>query len=283
MHLPSQNTSNKKPLVIALHGCNQRANDMAELSGWNKIADQHNFILIYPQQKFSNNSSFCFNWFKDKDISSNEGEAASIKQMIDHAVKNQEIDLSRIYITGLSAGAAMSVAMLCNFPETFQAGASFAGGPFGIAENSITTGFKMMRGNLEISKQELTQAVTKLYMDPVKIYPTLFIYHGEKDQVVDPKNATWLIEQWTGIHSTDSKPDTSIQQFEGNNQLKRSEYLDQNGKVIVTYYNIAEIGHVLPIDPGGSENQGGKMGLFSVDIDFHSTYQVAEDFGLIQK
>lgn len=283
IHLPSQTNSVQKPLVIALHGCNQRANDMAFLTGWNNLADKHNFVVIYPQQKFSNNSSFCFNWFKDKDIKGDQGEITSIKQMIDHALKMNEIDPSQIYITGLSAGAAMSVAMLVNFPDIFKAGATFAGGPFGIAENSVSTGFKMMRGTLDVSQEKLISAVNEIHAEPVEHFPSLFIYHGNKDQVVNIQNANWLIEQWTGIHACDSKADSTIKEFDNIKDLERTEYWNEQGVAVVTFYKINGIGHVLPIDPGNSEKQGGNAGMFSTDIDFYSTYQVAKDFGLIQK
>lgn len=281
IHAPSIINSTKRPLVIALHGCNQRASNLSELTGWNKLADVHNFIMLYPQQKFSNNSSFCFNWFKDKDISGNDGESASIKQMIEYAIKNLDIDPSRIYITGLSAGAAMSVAMLANYPETFQAGAAFAGGPFGITENSISTSFKIMLGTLDISRDELINAVKNVHSNSVPSYPALFIYHGEIDPVVNKQNASWLVEQWTGIHETDSKVDNYEHQFNEIKDLDRLSYTNKNDEVIVTYYKIKGVGHVVPIDQGELENQGGRDGLFSVDIDFHSTYQVAKDFGLI--
>lgn len=282
IHVPSQTNSSKRPLVIAMHGCNQRASNMSELTGWNKLADLHNFVMLYPQQKFSNNSSLCFNWFKDKDISGNNGESASIKQMIDYAVTNLEIDPSRIYITGLSAGAAMCVAMLANYPETFQAGASFAGGPFGMTKNSMSASFKIMLGTLDITRDELINAVKNVHADPVQSYPVLFIYHGELDPVVNKQNACWLIEQWTGIHETDSKVDNYEHQFNEIKDLDRLSYANQKGETIVTYYKIRGVGHVVPVDQGELENQGGRDGLFSVDIDFHSTYQVAKDFGLIK-
>lgn len=41
------------------------------------------------------------------------------------------------------------------------------------------------------------------------------------------------------------------------------------------------LGHVIPIDPGEGELQGGAKGTFSKDINFFSTYFIARDFGLI--
>jgi poly(3-hydroxybutyrate) depolymerase len=82
VHLNVTKDSGAKPLVVVLHGCGQNANDVASLTGWNKLADSNNFIVLYPQQRTENNISHCFNWFQNKDIEKGKGESASIFEMI---------------------------------------------------------------------------------------------------------------------------------------------------------------------------------------------------------
>src|SRR5437763_16335261 len=41
-HLPP-----KPPLVIALHGCSQTAEEYAHGSGWSSLADIHGFVVVY--------------------------------------------------------------------------------------------------------------------------------------------------------------------------------------------------------------------------------------------
>ena len=65
-------------MVVVLHGCTQSAAKVAEQSGWNVLADKHGFVVIYPEQKFSNNTSGCFNWFYSKDIDPKSGERFKI-------------------------------------------------------------------------------------------------------------------------------------------------------------------------------------------------------------
>lgn len=76
------------PLVLVLHGCSQGANAVAELTGWNKLADTYGFCVAYPQQHFPNNPSHCFNWFKKNEIERGNGECESIKQMVEYMQKN---------------------------------------------------------------------------------------------------------------------------------------------------------------------------------------------------
>ena len=65
-----------------------------------------------PEQQGSNNANTCFNWFNPGDVARGRGEAASIRQMVARMVADHKIDPRRIYITGLSAGGAMTSVML---------------------------------------------------------------------------------------------------------------------------------------------------------------------------
>ena len=78
------------PLVVALHGCTQTAAAM-ESAGWNALADQYQFAVLYPQQRSANNGLLCFTWFTPEDIARGGGEAASIMQMVDTAIGDEEI------------------------------------------------------------------------------------------------------------------------------------------------------------------------------------------------
>src|SRR2546429_1098854 len=46
-------------------------------------------------------------------------------------VHDHDIDRRRIFVTGLAAGGAMTLAMLATYPDVFAAGAVIAGLPYG--------------------------------------------------------------------------------------------------------------------------------------------------------
>ena len=77
----------------------------------------------------------CFNWFQSGDIERGHGEAASIRQMVATMVSDHGIDPARVFVTGLSAGGAMTSVMLATYPEVFAGGAIIAGLPYGAATN----------------------------------------------------------------------------------------------------------------------------------------------------
>ena len=141
-----ENLPTGAPLVVVLHGCTQTAADYDRGAGWSTLAAEQGFALLYPEQVRSNNANLCFNWFVPEDIRRDAGETLSIRQMIAAMVKAHGLDGRRIYVTGLSAGGAMAMALLALYPEVFAAGAIIAGVPFGAA-TSVPEAFDRMRGS----------------------------------------------------------------------------------------------------------------------------------------
>jgi poly(hydroxyalkanoate) depolymerase family esterase len=284
IHIPKNNFDSikRKPLIVVLHGCTQNAETVARQSGWNKLADYYGFYVLYPQQKLLNNPNRCFCWYKQNDISKNEGEVLSIKQMIDFVVDTFSIDTTKIFAYGLSAGAAMSVALLADYPNLFNAGAILAGGPFMTVSNPLD-GLASMISPKNYSSQELASTVIKQNPDYKGKYPRMIIIHGKNDPVVNIKNSYQLIQQWTYLQHTDSIPDKKTKSFEKNTDITKYIYNDSSNNEVVIFYEVNNLGHALMIDPGDAINKGGEVGLFAVDKKFFSTYWIAVDFGIIKK
>src|SRR3954470_12789697 len=126
---------NSAALVVVLHGCTQTAIGFDHGAGWSTFADRFRFALLFPEQQPSNNLGRCFNWFQLEDSTRDHGEALSIRQMIEHSIRTHGIDRRRVFVTGLSAGGAMTSVMLATYPELFAGGAIIAGLPYGVASN----------------------------------------------------------------------------------------------------------------------------------------------------
>ena len=92
-------------LVVVLHGCTQNAAGYDESSGWSRLAEQHGFLLLYPEQQRLNNLKLCFNWFSPDDAAREKGEALSIRQMIKGVQGRHGTDPQRVFVRVCRLGA----------------------------------------------------------------------------------------------------------------------------------------------------------------------------------
>jgi poly(hydroxyalkanoate) depolymerase family esterase len=275
-----KNINDTAPMVVVLHGCSQFAKQAAELTGWNQLADEYGFYVMYPQQHITNNPSHCFNWFKSNEIERGKGECESIRQMTEYMQKKFKVDKKKVFITGMSAGAAMSVVMIATQPAMFKAAAIFAGGPYKPGTNIFSSSGSMVWG-VNKTPEEWKELVWKENPAFKGRYPKVLVFHGTNDPVVNFKSANEIIKQWTCLHKTDTIPDAVDSAYLNKNDITRLAYHDKQGEEAVVFYRVNDMGHALPVDPGTCKNQGGKTGIFATDKEFYSTFYTACEFGLI--
>jgi poly(hydroxyalkanoate) depolymerase family esterase len=263
-------------LVAVLHGCTQTAAGYDKGSGWSQLADRHGFALLFPQQRRANNPNLCFNWFAPGDARRGRGEALSISQMIQHLAARYRLDSSRTFITGLSAGGAMSSVMLTSYPELFAGGAVIAGLPFASA-NSVPEALERMRGQGSPTRQELA-ARALAAADHKSSLPTLSVWHGTHDTTVEPSNATAIVDQWRDLNGIGTSSG-SVENVQGH---RREIWRDAEGRVIIERYDIQGMGHGTPLDPGDGQFCGA-AGPHMLDAGICSTRRIARFWGLVPK
>jgi poly(hydroxyalkanoate) depolymerase family esterase len=271
----------KAPLVVVLHGCTETATGFEGDSGWDTLSAHHKFYVIHAQQQSSNNSSTCFNWYLPTDYKRGQGEAYSIKQMIDYMKSHYSIDSSQVFVTGLSAGACMTAVMMGAYPELFAAGAIMAGAPYKSATDA-TSAYNVMLGS--VTKTAAVWGDSVRHENPAYTgsYPRVAIFQGTSDVTVSPTNATELVKQWTNVHNTDQVADSVNSSFNGNTSIAMKQYRDATGKTVVETFMINSMAHGISVDPGTCFQQGGKTNTYSYDENFYSSFWAAEFFGLIK-
>ena len=130
IHIPPDNKSRPMPLVIALHGGGGTGSRMEKLTkdGFNRLSDKEGFIVVYPDgiEKHWNDgrSVKAAGWRAHKE---NVDDVGFISAMIEHLVKEQNVDPERVYITGVSNGALMASRLACEKTEKIAAIALVAG------------------------------------------------------------------------------------------------------------------------------------------------------------
>jgi poly(hydroxyalkanoate) depolymerase family esterase len=265
-----------KALVVVLHGCTQSAGRYDRGSGWSQLAERHGFAVLFPQQRRSNNANLCFNWYLPADARRGRGEAMSISQMVQHAARLYGLDRSRTFVTGLSAGGAMTAVMLACYPELFAGGAIIAGLPFATAD-TLPAALERMRGQGFAPRQQLA-AVAKAAAGFEGPPPTLSVWHGTRDTTVDPANAAAIVNQWRDLHGLGGA-DGRVDMVAGH---RRETWSDSQGRPRVEKYDIAGMGHGTPLNTRDGEGCG-TAGPHMLEANICSTRQIAGAWGLMPR
>lgn len=263
------------PLVAVLHGCKQTAAPYAEASGWMRLADRWGFALLLPEQRPANNDSLCFNWFRPEDAARDRGEALSIRQMIGRMQADHPIDPQKIYVAGLSAGGAMTAALLATYPEVFAGGAIIAGVPYGCAGGVPSALWCQWFGS-DQEPGEWGDAVHRAAGPSGPRRQRVSIWQGDADWAVDPDNAQELLEQWTQAMGIDQIPDRedTVKGF------AHRVFKDAAGASRVETYTIAGMGHGAPIAPGDAEDSCGRAIDYVLPVGICASYHIGRFWGL---
>lgn len=261
-------------LVVVLHGCGQTAADFNRGAGWATLADRYGFLLLLPQQRRPNNVNRCFNWFRPADTARDQGEALSIRQMIGKTIRRRGVDRRRVFIAGLSAGGAMTSAMLACYPEIFAGGAIISGLPYGAAKN-MREAFQRMSDGADRPAStwgDLVRAAAP-HRGP---WPRISIWHGSADTIVTPANAREIVKQWTDVHGLPVVP-SAESLVDG---YPRKVWINGAGDELIESYAITHMAHGAPLATGNAEDKCGKAGPFLLEVGISSSYHIAKFFGL---
>jgi len=187
------------PLVMVLHGCTHDAEDMAEISGMNKVAEANRFLVVYPEQTRLANLLKCWNWFHPKHQARDAGEPSILAAIVEQVCSTHNVDPDRVYVVGVSAGGAMASILAATYPDLFTAVAVFAGAEFKAATSVSEALAAMKRGGPDPVRQgQLAFEAMRggLTRKKRRRMPAI-VFHGSADPRVSRVNADQAIAQWS--------------------------------------------------------------------------------------
>ena len=228
----------KLPLLVMLHGCGQTGGDLAASSRMNRLAVRQRFLVLYPEQERVANAHGCWNWF-DRRSGKADAEAATLLAAIDLVARRHPVDLARVAVAGLSAGASMAALLAARYPERFCAVAMHSGVAPGSAE-SAATAMAAMHGRREAHLPDPPQALAANGAVPAPL-PPLLILHGDADHVVSVRNAAATAELWAQALGARAGPMRTLQR--GRRHAVRVSEYKTRGRIQVTLREIVGLGH----------------------------------------
>lgn len=248
----------KLPLLVMLHGCGQTGRDLAASTRMNRLAARERFLVLYPEQERMANAHGCWNWFERRSGKA-EAEAATLLAAVDKVARRYPVDLARVAVAGLSAGASMAVLMAALYPQRFCAVAMHSGVAPGTAE-SAATALAAMHGRRAAQLPEPLAASPGQDAAPsLLLLPPLLVLHGDADGVVSVRNAAATAVLWAQALGARAGALRTLQR--GQRHAMRVTEFKSRGRTVVALREVAGLAHAwsggvaqLPFsDPAGPD------------------------------
>jgi poly(hydroxyalkanoate) depolymerase family esterase len=199
LYVPLRIAESPPPMVVMLHGCTQSASDFAAGTRMNRLAEEHGFLVLYPEQGANSNASKCWNWFQGQDQVRDSGEPSLLAGMVRDVAARHGVDRRRIFVAGLSAGAAMAVILGETYPELFAGVGAHSGLPYASAHD-IPSAMAAMKGGRGLSGLAGIPGAANATRKKAAHAVPVIVFHGDRDHTVQQTNGAAIVQQATDAH-----------------------------------------------------------------------------------
>jgi poly(3-hydroxybutyrate) depolymerase len=152
-------------------------------------------------------------------------------------MRDYAVDARRVYVGGLSAGAAAAAVMGATYPDLYAAIGVHSGLACGAASD-VPSAFAAMRQGEFPSGAKYGGAAAFAERGPV--VPTI-VFHGDCDTTVHPRNGDHVIAQSKG--TTRAQTQVHRGRIAGGHAYTRTLHLDATGRTIFEHWEIHGAGH----------------------------------------
>lgn len=239
VHLPPNfDKLSSLPVVIQLHGGGGKAAQMDKLTRFQALGDKENFIVVAPDGIESQ-------WNDAKEGATyraaveNIDDVGFISAMIDQLKKNLNIDLKRVYVTGISNGGMMTLRIAAQLSGKVASVAAVAGS----------------MSNTLMSASYPQRAISAMMINGTAD-PLVHIEGGDitafgrvTGQVAAPAAAVRFWVEKNGCPSAAVKDELPDINSEDGSKVTRETYTGCRDGVEVIYYIIQGGGHTWPGGP----------------------------------
>ena len=160
------------------------------------------------------------------------------------------VDADRVYVAGLSAGAAMSTILGATYPDRFAAIGVVAGAPYGSATSFAETYTVGQSGSPDPAKLgDQAKAAMGAFARPVPV----LVFHGTADGLLNVKNGRDVADQWVRTNSlllasgdTIAPPTTANATANGYATATTTYRQTSNNATVVQLVLVTDLGHAWP-------------------------------------
>jgi poly(hydroxyalkanoate) depolymerase family esterase len=231
LYIPSRYQGQALPLILMLHGCTQSPDDFAAGTRMNLIAEEQTCLVVYPAQPSEANPAKCWNWFRPTDQRRGQGEPSLIAGITRHVMRQYSVDSQRVYVGGLSAGAAAAAVMGATYPDLYAAIGVHSGLACGAANDLPSAFVAMQQGDLA---DALSGDISPVLRNGQAV-PTI-VFHGDRDTTVHPRNGDHVIAR--SMRTTNSRKTVHRGRVPGGHAYTRTIQTDPSGRAMFEHWEI---------------------------------------------
>jgi len=257
LYAPVSSEGGERSLVVMLHGAGQDHLDFARGTAMHDHRAAADTFVLYPGQS-TTVPGRCWNWFREGDQSRGEGEPALIAALTRSIVARYDISPRRVYVAGMSAGAAMAVVMGNAYPDVYAAVGVHSGLPYCAASDMYAALELMARGPSKPQRKRRGAAV-----------PTI-VFQGDADRTVHPANAAAIVADALECCAKHAAPKAVSTTLDAD-AYTATTYPDAKGRACVEHWTLHGAGHAWSggslggshTDPHGPDATGEMLRFFA--------------------
>lgn len=210
------------------------------------LADQHGFVLVYPQTtRYSN----CWDVFSPAALTHGGGsDPGAVVSMVSYALARYGGDARRVHVVGVSSGAMLANVLAGAYPDVFEAAASFSGvpatcfaGAAGATPMSPNQTCAQAQGPIVKTAREWGDFARNMYPEYEGRRTRMQIWHGTADTLVVFAHLAEQLKQWSDVLGV-----SLTREVAGVPAAQYRQYLYGDGTLLQGYRGEG-VGHTVPV------------------------------------
>jgi poly(hydroxyalkanoate) depolymerase family esterase len=233
LYVPRSYNGQACPLIVMMHGCTQSADDFAAGTRMNELAEEKTFLVAYPEQSASANPQRCWNWFKRAEQQRDRGEPSLVAGITRQIMHEYTIDCSRVYVAGMSAGAAAAAVLGAAYPDIYAAVGVHSGLACGLAQD-VGSAFAAMKSSEKARRKAPPRR------SPNDAPVATIVFHGDRDMTVDKSNGDRFADN---LSAPEYAKGVEVGRSPGGRAYTKTVYTDGGGRSVLEQWCVHGAGH----------------------------------------